>query len=84
MKYDPGFSASSTEAFTNPRVSALSARCTLRTSHRAATSAGDAASCIGIGSFAIWSLPVANRRLQTTTGMPNACARRATSWPMLP
>ena len=57
---------------TSPLVSALSARWTLSTSLRSASSAGDAASCIGIGWSATVSFPVANRRLQTTIGMPNA------------
>ena len=39
--------ASSTAALTSPLVSAFIARCTLSTSLRSATSAGDFASCIG-------------------------------------
>ena len=40
-KYDPGLSLSRTAASTRPRVSGVSARCTLSTSLRAATSSGD-------------------------------------------
>ena len=45
---------------------------------------GDFASDIGTCSSATFACPVANRRLQTTIGMPNAWARFAISCPMLP
>ncbi len=93
MNMAPGFSRASSAVLISPRVSGLSARCTLRMSQRAATSAGEGARATGptpINPSSWASASVrgrswpSKRRLQRTISSPNAAARRITSRAMLP